>query len=99
MMYNEILSCKCGDVPRVHTKGSYVHLFCRSCGYESMPFLNNSLADVIKSWNESHRDRERQKAGAAAFDKMMDYCKKSVGTELENKPIPRRFFSFFQHSK
>ena len=94
-----ILPCKCGDVPRVRTNGgSYVHLFCRSCGYESLPFLNNSLADVIKGWNESDRDRERQKAGAVAFDKMMDYCEKSVGTELEDKPIPRRFFSFF-HKK
>lgn len=92
-----ILSCACGDVPRVKTNGGgYVHIFCRTCGYTSLPFLGNSLFDVIKAWNESDRDRERQKAGAAAFDRMMDYCQNSVGTEREDPPIPRGFFSLFR---
>jgi hypothetical protein len=68
----EIKKCKCGDYPRIRTNGgNYAHLFCNTCGYESPPFLNNYLSDIITAWNESHRDRERQKAGAAAFDKLI----------------------------
>lgn len=89
--------CKCGDFPRVKTNGgSYVHLLCHTCGYESGPYLSSTLEDVIKRWNESDRDRERQKAGVAAFDQMMDYCNNAKGTKLEDKPIPQGFFSFLK---
>jgi hypothetical protein len=95
-----IKPCKCGDFPRVRTNGgSYVRLFCRTCGYESGPFLNNTLQEVIQRWNESDRDREKQKAGVAAFDKMMEFCKEVKGTAAEDEPVPNRFFRFFQKGK
>lgn len=90
----EIFPCKCGDYPRVRTNGgSYVHLFCRTCGYESGPFLNNFLSDIIIEWNESDRDVKNQKAGAAAFDNMITYCNEVKNTPAEDLPIPRRFFN------
>lgn len=93
----EIKPCKCGDYPRVRTNGgSYVHLYCATCGYESAPFLGNFLSQVIDNWNESDRDREKQKAGVAAFDKMMEYCNNVKGTPAEDKPIPRGIFKIFK---
>lgn len=96
----EILPCQCGDYPRVRTNGgSYVHLFCSTCGYESSPFLNNFLSEVITKWNESRRDVGRQKAGAAAFDRLMNYCKSVEGTPQEDEPISKGFFSKFLKRK
>jgi len=51
------------------------------------------MEEVIKSWNESDRDREKQVAGAAAFNRMMDYCNSVKGTPEEDQPIPKGFFS------
>ena len=52
----EIIACNCGDFPRVRTNGgSYVQLYCATCGYTSLPLLNCYLSEVIKMWNESDR--------------------------------------------
>lgn len=88
-----IEACKCGDSPRVRTNGgNYVHLFCRTCGNMSGPFLNNTLLEVIQRWNESDRDIGKQKAGVKAFDKLMELCNEAKGTPAEDEPIPKRFF-------
>jgi hypothetical protein len=89
----EIYPCKCGDYPRLRTNGgSYTHLICLNCGYESGPLFHCYLTDAIQRWNESDRDRERQRAGSAAFDSMMEYCQSVTGTPAEEEPIPKTFF-------
>lgn len=91
----EILPCKCGDYPRVRPRGSYLYLICETCGYESAPFLNNYLRDVVKAWNESDRDRDKQLAGVAAFNNMMAYCNAVKGTPAEDEPVPKSIFKGF----
>lgn len=44
-------------------------------------------------------NRERQKASVEAFVEMKVYCNESKGTELEDKPIPQKFFSFLHKNK
>jgi len=96
---NEIQPCKCGDFPRVRTNGgSYVHLYCKTCGYESPPFLWNYLSEVIEKWNMSDRDRLRQKTGAAAFDRMMteaEIALNSVTMLTEKKPKKKSKWLWF----
>jgi len=89
----EIKACKCGGSPRVRTSGSYVIIYCRECGYNIGPYLNNTLSDIIKDWNESTRDREQQKKAAANFDNLLEYCNSTKGTPAEDKPVPKHFFA------
>lgn len=96
----EILNCGCGDKPRLRTNGgSYVEFFCASCGYMTGSYLNNYIEDAIKNWNESDRDAKKQKAGAKAFDDMMNFCQKEIdeGRGDETGPI-KKFFQKFKSS-
>lgn len=95
----QLLPCKCGDYPRLRTNGgSYVHFCCMNCGYESGPLFHIYLDKAVQRWNESDRDAGKQKAGAAAFDKMMDYCNSVKGTPAEDEPLSKGFFKrLFKH--
>jgi len=87
----EIKPCKCGDFPRVRTNGgSYVLLRCATCGYECGSFLNNFVPYLIERWNESDRDRAQQVAGAAAFDRMVEFCQE---TPKQDEPVKPNFFT------